>query len=557
MSIKLFTKGRFRNIIVKDSISGEEVEDFKFSFIPSIDKYEITFLNIRSLPRSIVEILYEIMYVKKLQAIIYVSSYKLSNYLRDINITHFPLKYADKNIRRELKEVSAVVLGGSADSLENILALARTIPLADISIFIVQHIKSDAPLLLDNIIKKHTSYKVIYPNNGEKIEKGVMYINPPDYHMRVTEGKIELDKGDKVNYARPSVSVLFESVSKMYENGAVAVMTCGYGKDGSEVLKQMRDNETTVIIHDPSECEAKDMPLNAIKTKDYDFTWSIDEIRGFFSALLQTIVNKDDAITMFLKQLHILYGYDFTKYDRGSVTRRINASMLKHEICSFQLFVKEVLTKREMFDDLVLSISINVTEFFRKPSLYIALKDLLEKKYSSALNIKIWVAGSSTGQEAYSISMLLHEMYMNKRSLIYATDFNSVVVNEASNGIFSNQKVNDYKKNADKVLRGDFYNYFDANKAYWTVKDEIRKKVLFFTHNLVTDTSFNQFDIISCKNVLIYFTPVLQERVLQLFYDSLNENGYLLLGESEKLHSAFEGRFVPYSNNNKIYKKVA
>ena len=556
MSVKIFTKGRFRHIIV-NNINDNSINDFKDAFSVAIDRYEITFLNIKSVPKAIVDKLYEAIYVKNLQVIIYVTSTKLSNYLKDLNIANLPLKHSSKKPDIETKNLEAIVIGGSADSLENIIAVVKTIPLADISFFIVQHIKSDAPLLLANILKEHTSYKVVYPNNEEVVKKGVIYLNPPDYHMQIENGKIVLHKGEKINYARPSVSVLFDSISKTYKNGAIALLTCGYGNDGSDVLKSMQENGTTVILQDASECEAKDMLINAKHTKNYNFIWNINEIRGFFSAVLQTIVDKDDAINTFLKQIHILYGYDFTKYDRNSIKRRIDTSMIKQGINSFPLFVKETLTKQDVFNELLLSISINVTEFFRRPQLYIALKGLLQTKFAKNSNIKIWVAGSSTGQEAYSISMMLSDIKMIEKSLIYATDFNKVIIDEASNGLYPNDRLAKCKINSDLVLQSNFHEYFDKNKAYSSIKEKIRKKVLFFTHNLVADGSFNHFDIISCKNVLIYFTPPLQEIVLQLFYDSLDDDGYLLLGESEMLHQAFEGRFTPYDKNNKIYKKVA
>ena len=128
MSIKLFTKGRFRHIVIKDTIDKNSADDFRNVFSPSIDRYEITFLNIKSISKNIIDILYEAIYVKKFQIIIYTTSNKLSNYLKDININNFSLRYNDKKPELELKNIEAVVIGGSADSLENIMKVVRTIP---------------------------------------------------------------------------------------------------------------------------------------------------------------------------------------------------------------------------------------------------------------------------------------------------------------------------------------------------------------------------------------------------------------------------------------------
>jgi chemotaxis protein methyltransferase CheR len=312
---------------------------------------------------------------------------------------------------------------------------------------------------------------------------------------------------------------------------------------------------TTVLIQDPSECEAHDMPISAIQTKDYDFILKTDEVRSLFSTLFYISPMRDDAIRLLLKELHTLYGYDFADYNRDTVLRRLEAVQQRMGITTLSLFVKEVLTDRRVFDELLLSVSINVTEFFRKPPLYIGFQKLLEDKFNDR-GAKIWIAGSSTGEEPYSVAMMLHQFGIYDDSLIYATDFNSVILEEASNGLFSKERVFRDREKGDEVLgAGKFMSYFENMGGYFSVSEDIRKKLLFFSHNLATDSSFNQFDIISCKNVLIYFNRELQEHVFQLFYDSLEVGGFLLLGESEVVPLSFRDRFKNYDILNKIYVK--
>jgi chemotaxis protein methyltransferase CheR len=555
--IKVFSKNSYRHIVLQGRLDSNSIDEFSSLFVDEFNKFEVTIIGIKTLPKSFVKRLYNIIYIQKINLAINVYFDRLSRYLNSVGIAnHLVDSYSSRlEINSEKnRNLEAVAIGGSSGSLENIVTIVKSIPLVDISIFIVQHIKDDSPLILNQILQSRTNYSVVYPEDGDIIKKRTIYIAKPSYHLFVEGNRVRLDRSEKLNYARPSVSRLFESVAKYYGNSSIALISSGYGSDGSDVLKYMRELGSTILIQNPNECEAKDMPNSAIATGEYNFIFSINELRTFFNVMLQTTVDKDSSIRVLLKEIYSIYGYDFTMYDRNSVKRRVDATILKLGIDSFQLFIKEVLTNRAVFDELFLNLSINVTEFFRTPSLYSAFQRVLMTQNYSKSRLKVWVAGCSTGEEAYSIAILLNELDIYKNSLIYATDFNSVVVDEAKNGIYSKDRVETYTDNFEK-LGIDYKKYFYKSMAYYEVREFLLKNVLFFSHNLVSDGSFNQFDIISCKNVLIYFNQSLQERVFELFYESLELGGFLLLGDSEFLLDSFSSRFE--SCGNKIYRKIA
>ena len=204
-----------------------------------------------------------------------------------------------------------------------------------------------------------------------------------------------------------------------------------------------------------------------------------------------------------------------------------------------------------------LDLSINVTELFRDPLSFKKIKKLLLETYTKRSRIKIWSAGCSSGEEIYSVSILLDKLGILDKSIIYATDFNSVILEEAKNGIYAidlynraieNFKMLDFESSLDE--------YVTKNSNYITIDEKIRKKTNFFQHNLLVDGSFNEFDIIICKNVIIYFEEKLLEKVFTLLYTSLKFGGHLVLGEAEMIHPLFARKFKQCNKNVKVFKKV-
>jgi chemotaxis protein methyltransferase CheR len=331
---------------------------------------------------------------------------------------------------------------------------------------------------------------------------------------------------------------------------------CGYGRDGSDYLKYLKDNGSEIIIQNPADCVAKDMPKNAIETMFYHQILDIEKIVHYIKSTLRVNVDIKDQVTSFLKNINIVYGYDFTNYDRSSLSRRIKLLMEQNKIIDFKHFERLIFSDDNFFNKLLGILSINVTKFFRNPEVFQSMQKEVIPYINSFPSIRIWCAGCSKGDEPYSIAIMLDEMGLLHKSQIYATDFNRTILSEAESAMYTTEEFDQSKKNyIQSGGKKDFETWFDMNKNYVQLKKSIRNKVIFFKHNLVSDSSINEFNLIFCRNVLIYFDKSLQQKVFDLIDESLIRNTFLILGQSEALPDKYNYKIVG-DRKNKIYKKA-
>lgn len=268
------------------------------------------------------------------------------------------------------------------------------------------------------------------------------------------------------------------------------------------------------------------------------------------------ILNKEQVYN-FLNELKIIYGYDYTEYQIDSIMRRINVAMIKEGIRNFNFFKEQVLKDEKSFYNLFLDFSINTTEFFRDPEVFALIKTKILPYLNSYNHIKIWCAGCSIGKEVYSLAIMLEEAGMLSKTQIYATDINPYVVEEAKNGMYSiatlNKDISNYR---DSQGEKSFIQYFNINKSYIKIKPELMKNILFFHHSLLSNGTLNEFNLILCRNVFIYFDDSLQEKILKNFHNSLDNNGFLVLGKSEGIQrNNGERYFCRYDEKSKVYNK--
>lgn len=267
---------------------------------------------------------------------------------------------------------------------------------------------------------------------------------------------------------------------------------------------------------------------------------------------------KEEEITLLLNDLVELYGYDFTHYSRASLKRRINRLWFLDKFPSFAELRYRVRSDADYLKRFVEELTVNVTEMFRDPSFYRALRTDVLPTLTAKPFIRIWHAGCSTGEEVYSMAILLQETGLLKKSLLYATDLNANVLKTARKGIFP---VGPMKQHAENYrLSGgtqDFSTYYTAQYGYAKFREELGGRMVYSTHNLVSDGSFNEFDLILCRNVLIYFDKLLQERVFKLFDESLGALSYLALGAKETLKFSSIQAGYKQLNSEKIWRKIS
>lgn len=261
-----------------------------------------------------------------------------------------------------------------------------------------------------------------------------------------------------------------------------------------------------------------------------------------------------ESLVSFIKNVH---GFDFSNYSPASLKRRVSRIMQLQRLSLFDL--KTLLTNDlEYFETFLMEITVNVTEMFRDPPFFKSVSQHIIPYLRSYQRIKVWNAGCSTGEELYSFSILFAEAGLYERSFFYGTDINAEVLNYAKNGIYDLQKMKQYSENYQKTgATHTLSDYYTAKYDAASIVHSLKKNVLFSAHNLASEGVFNEFQLISCRNVLIYFNTALQEKVIDLFYHSLANFGFLCLGSKETLRSSEIGRFKVIDRKNNIYQKIA
>lgn len=265
----------------------------------------------------------------------------------------------------------------------------------------------------------------------------------------------------------------------------------------------------------------------------------------------------DEQVEVLINDVLEQYGYDFTGYSRASLKRRLLRLYGLDKQVSFAEFRYLIINDSSYFKRFVEQITVNVTEMFRDPGFYKALRFKVLPTLGTYPFIRIWLAGCSTGEEAYSMAIMLKELNLLHKTLIYATDINPSVLEKAAQGMFPLSQMKQYSENY--IASGgtqDFSSYYSANYSLAKFDNDLKKKMIFSTHNLVSDHSFNEFQLILCRNVLIYFDRDLQFKVLQLFDNSLDNLGYLALGTKETVDFSSISKHYKRLETEKIWRKT-
>jgi chemotaxis protein methyltransferase CheR len=271
---------------------------------------------------------------------------------------------------------------------------------------------------------------------------------------------------------------------------------------------------------------------------------------------METTIDPHDYKKL-LESIRLLYGYDFTEYAESSLKRRLTNFMAARNVSSLEVLGKMLTKDQRLFEEFVQELSVTVTEMFRNPPFYKSIREKIVKRLATYPLIRIWIAGCATGEEIYSMAILLREEGLLDRSLLYATDINQKSLQQAKEGIYSLDCIPDYTNNYQQSGgKRSFSEYYTANSSAVRFDQTLRQNVVFSPHNLATDKSFNEFQLIICRNVLMYFNRHLQNKVIDLFHESLCPFGFLGIGDKESLlfyHR--ETCFEEADRQQKIYRK--
>jgi chemotaxis protein methyltransferase CheR len=261
---------------------------------------------------------------------------------------------------------------------------------------------------------------------------------------------------------------------------------------------------------------------------------------------------------LLIEAIYQVYGYDFRDYAPASLKRRVQKSMDNLGVKNISEFQYNVLHDKQALTDFLNTVSIDVTSMFRDPDFFLAVRQKIFPMIRDLPFIRIWHAGCATGEEIYSMSILLQEENLYDKARIYATDMNAVVLEKSKNGIFPLKNIQSYTENYYKAGGiHDFSMYYTAKYNNAIMKPELKKNIVWAQHNLVTDGSFHEFDLILCRNVMIYFEKPLQEHVYKLFLDSMPIGGVLGIGKKESMYSsAFRSNYLEIDERIKLFKRI-
>lgn len=271
-----------------------------------------------------------------------------------------------------------------------------------------------------------------------------------------------------------------------------------------------------------------------------------------------TEIENDLEIKLLLEAIFEKYSYDFRGYAMTSIKRRLTTALSQFNVSSVSRLQEKIIHDPVFFKDLLQYLTIPTSEMFRDPSFFNKLRTEVIPVLETYPSLKIWIAGCSTGEEIYSYAILLHEVDLLAKTTIYATDINPNSLKKAEQGIFPIEKVKEYALNYRKSggLK-DFAEYITTDRHNGIFDRKLKENVVFADHSLATDSVFSEMQLVSCRNVLIYFERDLQNRALGLFTESLNRRGFLALGSKETLRfSNFDRHYEPFCLDEKIYRKI-
>lgn len=449
---------------------------------------------------------------------------------------------------------------GGLEPLEQFFEYAK--PSSDFAYVLIQHLAPNHKSLMDELLARHTRLPIFVIEHNMLLESGKIYLNPPKKFVELQDGKFILSEKEDRKLSFP-ISTFFNSLAEQAHEKACAIILSGTGSDGSEGIKFIKEKGGLVIAQDPESAKFDGMPRSAIYTGAVDKICAIDqmhsELESFFSNTIELqqikLESKDtkSLISSILGTIFHQLGVDFTDYKYTTVSRRIARRM---SLLGYSEMEEYLTNLRGNFNEaqlLAKELLIGVTRFFRDEEAFEYLKkrvipSLIEANEESK-SIRVWVPACSTGEEAYTIAILIRD-YLRIHKLqfevsIFATDLDKEAIKVATNRIFP-------ESIASEIPPEYLNTYFLPQRKGFTVIKEIREMIIFSAHNVVQDPPFSKIDLISCRNFLIYLNSHLQQRVFSLFQYSLKTNGYLFLGSSESLGDASED-FIEFDKKNKVF----
>ena len=460
-----------------------------------------------------------------------------------------------------------VGLGASAGGLDAFRKFFDALPAnCGMAFVLIQHLDPKHQSMMVDLLTGHTPMKVLQATDGMQLERDHVYLIPPGAYLAIEDRTLRLSKPLERHGARMPFDFFLRSLAEECGERAICAILSGTGTDGSLGLKAVKENGGLVIVQDPEEAAFDGMPRSAIMSGGADLVLTVAKIpQALVRYGRQTYVkagrtrssdNVQEAFADIIDLLAAKTSHDFSLYKQGTLQRRIERRMAMAGLDSSARYLqvlREDPAEREL---LAKDLLINVTHFFRDPAAFDLLAETvipeLVRQQPTDRPLRIWVPGCSTGEEAYSITMLfLDEIAAAKRNIklqVFASDIDADCIAFARNGIYPESIEAD-------VTPARLARFFTKEDHHYQVVRELRETVVFTGQSLLADAPFSRLDLVSCRNLLIYLSPEAQRKILSLFHFALREGGVLFLGSSETVGNVAD-RFEPISKKHRIYRHV-
>jgi two-component system CheB/CheR fusion protein len=461
-----------------------------------------------------------------------------------------------------------VAIGASAGGLEAVAELLNNLPSdTGMAYIYVQHLSPDHKSKLTEILSNKTEMKVQEIHDLDEIRPNTFFVMPSDKGIEVSDGHIKLIPRSKTSSA-VSIDILFSSLAQAQKQRVIGIILSGSANDGTVGIKAIKHHGGLTFAQDDT-AKFTSMPKSAIAAGVVDFILSPEEIAHELERLSKqpllspgkvdlgnSDINRDNSyLKIIFSRLHKATGVDFSSYKLNTIVRRITRRMVMNQITTLKEYSTLLTKSKEEVDILFQDLLINVTNFFRDTDSHNYLKDTLFPKLLGKKNngesLRIWVPACSTGEEAYSIAMMMLEIQGSGESSIpvqiFATDLSERAIAKARIGIYKKQEL-------ETISPKRIQRFFTKTDGSFRVNKAVRAMCAFAPHNILRDPPFSRLDFISCCNLFIYFDTAAQKKATNIFHYALNNDGFLMLGKSESIsHST--NLFTKFNKEYKIYTR--
>lgn len=472
-----------------------------------------------------------------------------------------------RKIKSNNNQLSIVGIGASAGGLEALSEFFKAMPASErLAFVVVVHLDPHHVSLLPELLQKQTIMQVVQITDGMHIEANTVYVIPPDKSLSILNGRLHLLKMELPRFNHLPIDLFFRSLAQDQHDKAIAIILSGTGSDGTQGIKEIKAEAGLVLVQDENSAKYGGMPHSAIATGLVDYVLppnvmpdKLIAYTKFPNSTKALAHDEQEPTNEVLQKIYLIIrnqtGHDFSLYKKNTLYRRIERRMHLHQIENMSDYLVLLQRNEREVTTLAKELLIGVTSFFRDPEAYnVLLHKILPTWLAQKPNnytLRIWTAACSTGEEAYSMAMIVQEclesinLHLNVQ--IFGTDIDNAAIETARRGIYPASISADVS--SERLNR-----FFTQQDNQFKIKKSIREMLVFATQNITKDPPFTKLDMITCRNLLIYFSPELQNKIIPIFHYSLKDEGILFLGTSETTgHSTHF--FTPLDRKWKLFRR--